>query len=205
MRSVVLIVCLALAAGAMAEEKPKPRSVVKQIDKSSPALAATDDSGDATESTDAKEKANKTRAQDYNSSRSNTTSLAGNPETDASDFGMSRASQRNKGQRGDEASDGQRQSRAQDYNSSRSNISTVAGDARGDLGKENRCSIGRLDCDDDGDSVPTKERCGNGIDNDCDSADEKSAPANHNTTRSNRTQPTVEGDDPVVRKKPGKQ
>lgn len=155
MRSVVLIVCLALAAGAMAEEKPKPRTVVKQIDKSSPALAATDDSGDAAEATDAKEKANKTRAQDYNSSRSN--------------------------------------------------ISTAAGGPRGDLGKENRCSIGRLDCDDDGDSIPTKERCGNGIDNDCDSIDEKSAPANHNTTRSNRTQPTVDGEDPVVRKKPRKQ
>jgi hypothetical protein len=206
MRSVVLIVCLVLAAGAMAEEKPKPRTVVKPVDKSSPVLAATDSSGDTAEAADAKEKANKTktRAQDYNSSRSNTTSLAGNPESDASDFGMSRAAKRNKGQRGDEASSGQRQSRAQDYNSSRSNISTVAGDARGELGKENRCSIGRLDCDDDGDSVPSNQSCGNGVDNDCDSVDERSAPANHNTTRSNRTQPAVDGDDPVVRKKPGK-
>ena len=210
MRSVVLFVCLALAAGAMAEEKPKPRTVIKQIDKSSPVLAATDSSGDAAEAVDAKEKANKTktRAQDYNSSRSNTTTAVGKPEMDKDKVGKDHADKRNKGQRGDEASGGKREgeSRAQDYNSSRSNTSSaMTVDPDRELGKENRCSIGRLDCDDDGDSVPGTESCGNGIDNDCDSVDERDAPANHNTTRSNRTQPTVEDGGPVVRKKPRRQ
>lgn len=193
MRTLVLIVCLALAAGAMAEEKPKPRTVVKQVDKSSPALASTDDSADAAEAMDAKEKANKTktRAQDYNSSRSNTTMVAGEPETDKADLGKGSSDERNKGQRGDEASGGKRKggnkkAGARDYNSSRSNISTVAGDPDRDLDKESRCSVGRLDCDDDGDSADTRE-----------------APANHNTTRSNRTQPAEDGDDPETRKKPG--
>jgi hypothetical protein len=150
MRLVVLFVSLALVAGAMAEDKPKPKSTVKQLDKSSPLMTsgnAGDDSADQTE--------NQTRAQDYNSSRSNTTS--------------------------------------------------AVGDRADDLGKETRCSVGRLDCDDDGDSVPTDERCGNGVDDDCDSVDERAAPANHNTTRSNRIQPQNDrGNDTIVRKKPGK-
>ena len=189
MRVLVLIVSLALAAGAVAEDKkPKPRSTIKQLDKSSPMLMS-DDSGnpdDSATAADAKEKANrtKTRAQDYNSSRSNTTSLRGSPESDATDSGMGRSTERNKGQQGDMVSGDKRQS--------------------GDLGKETRCSMGRLDCDDDGDSIPTRDTCGNGADDDCDSAID-AAPANHNTTRSNRTQPVDSDSGPVVRKKPGKQ
>ena len=209
MRLLVLVISLALAAGAMAEGKPKPKSTAKQLDKATPILATTADDGDAdnagdtSEAADAKEKANKTktRAQDYNSSRSNTTALKGGPESDTGNLGRSRSAERNKGQQGDIASEGKRRGKAQDYNSSRSNISTAVGN---DLGKENRCSIGTLDCDDDGDSVPANERCGNGVDDDCDSIDEKDAPANHNTTRSNRTQPVDDGDDPVVSKRPGK-
>ncbi len=199
MRLLVLIVSLTLAAGAMAEEKPKPKSTVKQLDKSSPMLAPTDSGNDDSGQAD-----NPTRAQDYNSSRSNTTTLREGPELDGDNAGKGdkgRAAERSKGQQGDIASSGKRRAGAQDYNSSRSNISTAVG---GDLGKENRCSIGTLDCDDDGDSVPTNERCGNGVDDDCDSAVEGAAPANHNTTRSNRTQPVNDGDDPVVRKRPGK-
>ena len=150
MRLLVLIISLALASGALAEDKPKPRSTVKQLDKSSPLMSTS------------------------------------NP--DDADSGPSDP-----------------QTRAQDYNSSRSNVTTAVGDRADDLGKENRCSMGRLDCDDDGDSVPTSEDCGNNADDDCDSAiDEKAAPANHNTTRSNRIQPVSDHNDPVVRKKPGK-
>ena len=150
MRLLVLIVSLALASGAMAEDKPKPKSTVKQLDKSTP-LMTSGVSGD------------------------------------------------------DDAGQGEGQTRAQDYNSSRSNTTAAVGDRADDLGKETRCTIGRLDCDDDGDSVPTDERCDNGVDDDCDSVDEKTAPANHNTTRSNRTQPQNDrGNDIIVRKKPGK-
>jgi hypothetical protein len=209
MRVLVLIVSLALAAGAMAEDKkPKPKTTVKQLDKSSPMIMSTENPGDSAEAADAKEKANrtKTRAQDYNSSRSNTTSLMGGPESDATDPGMGRSSMRNKGQQGDQASGGRRQ--GGDYNGTRSNRSSGVvhrdiATRNVDLGKENRCSVGRLDCDSDDDSIPTKDTCGNGVDNDCDS-DVDAAPANHNTTRSNRTQPVDDDGGPAVRKKPGK-
>ncbi len=84
-----------------------------------------------------------------------------------------RSSERNKGQQGDLASGGKR---------------------RGGLGNENRCSMGRLDADCDNDSVPVRETCGNGVDNDCDGADTKAAPANQNVTRSNRTATAADTD-----------
>ena len=69
MRFLILIGSLMLACSAIAEEKHKPLSATKELDKSSPMLAAeADDEGDT---------ASNTRAQDYNSSRSNTT--AANP------------------------------------------------------------------------------------------------------------------------------
>lgn len=87
MRSPVLIVCLALAAGAVAEEKSKPKAVVKPVDESSPAMAQTDseNTDETAIAADAREKTNKakTRAQDYNSSRSNTTMVAGESQHDA--------------------------------------------------------------------------------------------------------------------------
>lgn len=85
-----------------------------------------------------------TRAQDYNSSRSNTTSAAG----PAGDVNTDR--------------DGDNGTRAQDYNSSRSNNSSsvVAPDcANHNTTRANRTAPA-LDADNDGD----------GIDNDCDSS-----------------------------------
>ena len=60
MRLLVLIVSLVLAAGAMAEDKkPKPKSTVKQLDKSSPMLMGGESGnpGDSATAADAKEKA----------------------------------------------------------------------------------------------------------------------------------------------------
>jgi hypothetical protein len=79
--------------------------------------------------------------------------------------------------------------RAQDYNSSRSNNSSALQDKVDDV---------------DGDGRPDVVTCRAGADDDCDDADKNAAPANHNTTRSNRLAPASDGDDRVVRKKPGK-
>ena len=78
MRYLILIASLALATNVLADEKPK--SVAKELDKSSPQLMSTDTS----EAADAKEKQNKSkaRAQDYNSSRSNTTAAREQKEDD---------------------------------------------------------------------------------------------------------------------------
>jgi hypothetical protein len=133
MRYLILIASLALAANALADEKPK--SVAKELDKSSPQLMSTD----APEAADATEKQNtsKTRAQDYNSSRSNTTAAVDQAEdgvvhrdiatrkADASHSGLSRAT---------EASEGK--VRAQDYNSSRSNTTAAREEKEGDLDRD---------------------------------------------------------------------
>jgi len=190
MRYLILLASLALAASALAEEKPK--NVARELDKSSPQLMSANTPSDSTEASDAKEKHNKTkgRAQDYNSSRSNNSSAAAPHEGDvvhrdiaarkaeASDFGMSRAT---------EASEGK--VRAQDYNSSRSNTTAVREDSQGDLDRDGRVDL---------------VTCRDGVDQDCDDDDVDASPANHNTTRSNRLAPATDGDDRVVRKKPGK-
>lgn len=76
--------------------------------------------------------------------------------------------------------------RAQDYNSSRSNKESRAALAEGgDYNSSRSNKTHALDTDDDDDSIPT-ETCANGVDDDCDGAVDES-PANHNTTRSNRT------------------
>ena len=70
MRLLILLAGLALASAVMADEKPK--TIAKQLDKSSPVMMTSDapsDESDAKENSDS----SKTRAQDYNSSRSNTT------------------------------------------------------------------------------------------------------------------------------------
>ena len=69
MRYLILFVSLMLAANALAEEKPA--SAAKELNKSSAQLMGAD----LPDAADAKEKPNKAkaRAQDYNSSRSNTT------------------------------------------------------------------------------------------------------------------------------------
>jgi len=180
MRSLIVIAGLILATGAFAEDKPKPIKVTKPVDKSTPVLMTTDGSSDSAQATDAKEMHNrsKSRAQDYNSSRSNI-----------------RARSRSHAQQGDLDGDGRQdaacrdgvdndcdgvasaapanhnstrsnRSRAQDYNSSRSNKSS-----------------GKIDTDDDGDSVLEEVRCSMASDACIDPGD---------------------GSDRVVRKKPGK-
>jgi hypothetical protein len=92
-------------------------------------------------------------------------------------------------------------SKAQDYNSSRSNTTALRqqeGNFEGSVhsggkaqdynsSRSNNSSSVALDPDDDGDSVDDSV-CRNGVDDDCDSPVDE-APANHNTTRSNRTSP----------------
>ena len=72
MRLLILMAGVLLATGALADDKPKKVTVTKELDKSSPQLSAVanpSDDSDAKENDDQ----SKTRAQDYNSSRSNTT------------------------------------------------------------------------------------------------------------------------------------
>lgn len=178
MRLLVLITGLALAVTAMAEDKPKPKSVAKEIDKSTPILANEAPPEDTTEAADAKEKQDKSK------------------------------------------------SRAQDYNSSRSNTDGVMpGGPDRDLGKETRCSMESvdndcdgvvdkaLDDDSDGDSIDTRDN--NGVP--ADSRDKgqrgdeasggKRSAGDYNSSRSNNINGEADkddGDDPVVRKKPGK-
>ncbi len=184
MRVLLLFLSLALAAGALADDKRKhkPVSVTKEIDKATPLMTQdnTGGPGDSATAADAKEKANKTksRAQDYNSSRSNTTSLMGGPQGDATDFGLSRSSERSEGQQGDSASDGKRSAGLH-----------AEGAVHRDVGNESRCSMGRLDDDCDDDSVPTTD-------------------GDYNSSRSNNINGAADagpgGDDRVVRKKPGR-
>ena len=144
MRYLIMIASLALAANALADEKP--RSVARELDKSSPQLMSADAPSGTTDAAVAREEQDKSK-QD------------------------------------------QPKSRAQDYNSSRSNTTALREDKQGDL---------------DRDGNPDVSVCRDGVDDDCDDAEERAAPANHNTTRSNRLAPVDGGDDPVVRKKTGK-
>lgn len=132
MRATLLIVLLALAFSATAEEKPKPK-ITKDIDKATPILMQSQGGNDETNT-----ERPTTKARDYNSSRSNNES--------------SRS-----------------QADGADYNSSRSNKTHTP-----------------------------KKSCQDGEDNDCNAAAPiaqgslektraRQAPANHNTTRSNRT------------------
>ena len=133
MRLLVLIAGLALAVTTLAEEKPRHKSVAKELDKSSPVMANEAPSDDPAEATEAREKMDKeknkskTRAKDYNSSRSNTSSLMETEKTETDDPVKNRHSERNKGQQGDEASGGKRKG-GTDYNSSRSNNVNAAED-----------------------------------------------------------------------------
>lgn len=126
MNRLLLLAALIIVAPAMADDEKKVP--VKRIDASSPAMQAVENAAVDVQDAGA------TRAQDYNSSRSNTTA------------------------------------RSADYNSVRSNKTHT------------------VDPDDDGDGVDTAV-CGNGVDDDCDGPvdAERVAPANHNTTRSNKT------------------
>ena len=116
--------------------------------------------------------ASATRAQDYNSSRSNTTSLR------QSDDPVLRKRPGRTTAKTEAVQPSRPPSRAvsaQDYNSSRSNIGAA----------------GPVDNDEDSDSDLMYDGCertvGDGVDDDCDGVRGTAAPANHNTTRSNRT------------------
>ena len=136
MNRLLLLAALIIAAPALADDEKKVP--VKRVDASTPILQAVQDPA-----TDVGDVAS-TRAQDYNSSRSNNESTR--------------------------AVSGVAASEGADYNSSRSNKTHA------------------LDDDSDGDSVD-EAVCSNGVDQDCDSPVDAAAiaPANHNTTRSNKT------------------
>ena len=136
MRLLILLAGLVLATAVIADEKPT--TITKQLDKSSPVMMTTDAPSDES---DDKENADqsKTRAQDYNSSRSNTTSRA--DTMNAQDFVSS----------GGTPAPRPNATRAQDYNSSRSNTTMAI----------------ELDDDSDGDSIPADDVCRNAVDNDC--------------------------------------
>lgn len=122
MRVLLLIVFVALAGLASAEEKPKkPVSVIKEVDKATPVLmqAQADD-----EDTD---NVPQTRARDHNSSRSNTTSLIAPAK--ARDYNSSRSNNEST------------KAASIDYNSSRSNnVNGAASDD--DQDKPVRCKEG---------------------------------------------------------------
>ena len=78
--------------------------------------------------------------------------------------------------------------KAQDYNSSRSNSESVTAPVNGaDYNSSRSNKTHSIDTDDDSDSDDMyTDPCRDGVDQDCD-APRAAAPANHNTTRSNRT------------------
>jgi len=157
MNRLLLLAALIIAAPALADDEKKVP--VKRVDASTPILQAVQDPA-----TDVDDVAS-ARPQDYNSSRSNNESTRA---ASGIDYNSSRSN--NESDRS-VISDG-------DYNSSRSNNDGIAMPVGGN----------DLDLDSDGDSID-EAVCGNGVDDDCDSPvdAERMAPANHNTTRSNRT------------------
>ena len=161
MRILVLVATLAFAVCAAADDKKKVP--VKRVDMASPmAQAVTDEEIEAGPNRG-------TLAQDYNSSRSNNESRA-----QSQDYNSSRSNNESRA-----SVDG-------DYNSSRSNNINAADSGGGDYNssRSSKTHTSKLDPDSDGDSIDAD--CGNGVDDDCDGI-AVAPPANHNTTRSNRT------------------
>lgn len=143
MRYLILIASLALAGNALADEKPK--TVARELDKSTPLLMKTEATPDAADASGADQRSvvsprdaasgmasgKRTQAPpaegaDYNSSRSNKT------------HGVASA-----GGGGSSSSGG---TRAQDYNSSRSNTTTVRDDKAGDLDSERDSALREVTC-----------------------------------------------------------
>jgi hypothetical protein len=197
MKRLLILPALLLAGTAIADSEPEVR--VNSIDMAAAAPEETVEADGTTKERQDPSNLNSSRsntssrAQDYNSSRSNTTALreqdekferADNAGTRARDYNSSRSNISTLREQ-DEAFDRPAKpgTRAQDYNSSRSNTTALREDVSGRKDKLDR----RLDPDDDGDRVDDTV-CRNGVDDDCDSAID-AAPANHNTTRSNRTSP----------------
>ncbi len=179
MRLLVLIASLALAMTALAEDKKKPPTLTKQVDKSSPMLMSDSDNSDST-GDDAKSAP--TRAQDYNSSRSNTTSRSGV------------AADRNQGQQGESASNGKRSGGVVHRDVATRNMG--AADLDNDGRNDAACRDG---VDDDCDGV-------------VDAGNRGTTARDYNSSRSNNINGAVDpdsdgdslGDDRHVRKKPGK-
>jgi hypothetical protein len=146
MRYLILIASLALAGAAFADDKST--STTRELDKSSPQLMTPGDSSDTTDSS-------ATGRHDPTSGMpTGKRQHAAAPADAGSSSGASGGT------------------RAQDYNSSRSNNSSARADTAGDLDQDGR---------------PDVVTCRNGADNDCDDTRRSASPANHNTTRSNRT------------------
>jgi len=174
MRYLFLIASLALAANALAEEKPK--SVVKELDKSTPILmeaAATPDSTDASSAEERGVVSPRDAASGMPSGKRSPRDAASGmptgkrspaPPAEGADYNSSRSNKTHSVAAPDGGSGAAGGTRAQDYNSSRSNTTTVREDKPGDLDRDGQVDV---------------LTCGDGIDNDCD-----------------------DGDDPVVRKKP---
>ena len=164
MKTFLMLFAVLLAGTAIAEPEPEVR--VNRIDA---AVAASEETVDAAIERRDPSNLNSSRSntsgksQDYNSSRSNISTL--------------REQDENIDRRANAGT------KAQDYNSSRSNTTMLREDVTSLSEKLDR----RLDTDDDGDGVDASV-CRNGVDDDCDSPVD-AAPANHNTTRSNRTSP----------------
>lgn len=166
MRYLILIVSLALASAALAEEKPKPITITKPVDKATPILMAAPSPSSPGEMTDAKEKANKTKssAQPDDAGHANASSRSAALHAEG-------VVHRDIAARGAENNGGSAGTRAQDYNSSRSNTTSLRENDAADL---------------DGDGRPDLVVCRNGVDDDCNGTDLDELPANHNTTRSNK-------------------
>jgi hypothetical protein len=146
MRYLILITSLALAGAAFADDKST--STTRELDKSSPLLMTSGDSSGTTDSS-------ATGQRDAVSGMASGKRQHGSAPADAGSSSGASGS-----------------TRAQDYNSSRSNTTSLREDNAGDLDRDGRVDV---------------VTCGNGKDNDCDDTDRAASPANHNTTRSNRT------------------
>jgi hypothetical protein len=213
MRYLVLIASLALAGTALAEDPPK--IVPKRIDQTTPVLMETAPS-DSSGAGDSEEAPSGSRAQDHNSSRSNTTSRAADLHAEgvvhrdvaarspgATDFGMSRATER----RADVANQNSSRSNrggvaiqpaeGADYNSSRSNKThTPAAAPNGSSGqpggtraqdynssRSNTTTLREGPGDLDRDGRVEVLACHKGVDEDCDDADPNESPVSAACTK----------------------
>ena len=153
MKIVLWMLVFSVAGSVFAEDPPR---VSKRLDKTSPVLAEMKSSDTATADAQA------TRAQDYNSSRSNITTAKEKVDDQSCNRRNSPSANRAQDYNSSRSNNESSGVRATDYNSSRSNnVNGIASPAGGGA-------------------------TGGGQDNDCDGA-ARAAPANHNTTRSNKT------------------
>jgi len=157
MRYLILIVSLALASAALAEDKPKPLTVTKPIDKSTPVLMEAAPPSNPGET-------NPAGAQPANAVKPDASSGLAHLHAEG-------VVHRDIAARGAGDNGGAGGTKAQDYNSSRSNVTTLREDDTADL---------------DGDGRPDLVVCRDGVDDDCNGTDLDERAANHNTTRSNR-------------------